>query len=170
MRLSRPEKRDAMSPTLNRRRMEVLDENEFREDVGMLVLTGEGTSWTAGMDLKEYFRETETNGLEGVRKVRELRLVAAPALVPEANRREPEKSGAGLDAYSTRALSRIWKALGRGPRRARRELRRPALLGGWPVSSDAPSGGDASVPRSRPGAADAVGTRSAAPSRPRGRL
>ena len=110
MRLSRPEKRDAMSPTLNRRMMEVLDENEFREDVGVLVLTGEDTSWTAGMDLKEYFRETEKDGLEGVRKARELRLVAAPALVSEANRREPEKSGAGLDAYSTRALSRIWKA------------------------------------------------------------
>lgn len=68
VRLNRPEKRNAMSPALNRRMMEVLDEIEFREDVGVLVLTGEGTSWTAGMDLKEYFRETEKEGLRGVRK------------------------------------------------------------------------------------------------------
>ena len=57
-----------MSPTLNRRMMEVLDELEFRDDVGVLVLTGEGSAWSAGMDLKEYFRETEAQGLEGVRK------------------------------------------------------------------------------------------------------
>jgi len=65
---ARPEKRNAMSPTLNRRMMEVLDELEYRDDVGVLVLGGEGTAWSAGMDLKEYFRETESQGLKGVRK------------------------------------------------------------------------------------------------------
>ncbi|SCB31712.1 p-hydroxycinnamoyl CoA hydratase/lyase [Rhizobium multihospitium] len=65
---NRPEKRNAMSPTLNRRMMEVLDELEFRADVGVLVLSGEGTAWSAGMDLKEYFRETEAHGLQGTRK------------------------------------------------------------------------------------------------------
>ena len=65
---ARPEKRNAMSPTLNRRMAEVLDELEFRDDVGVLVLGGEGTAWSAGMDLKEYFRETEAQGLKGVRK------------------------------------------------------------------------------------------------------
>ncbi len=65
---ARPDKRNAMSPTLNRRMMEVLDELEFRDDVGVLVLGGEGTAWSAGMDLKEYFRETEAQGLGGVRK------------------------------------------------------------------------------------------------------
>ncbi|MGZ8336392.1 MAG: enoyl-CoA hydratase-related protein, partial [Allosphingosinicella sp.] len=39
---NRPEKRNAMSPTLNRRMMEVLDEIEFRDDAGVLVLRGEG--------------------------------------------------------------------------------------------------------------------------------
>ncbi len=68
VRFNRPEKRNAMSPELNRRMMEVLDELEFREDVGVLVLSGEGTAWTAGMDLKEYFRETEAKGLAGVRQ------------------------------------------------------------------------------------------------------
>ena len=65
---NRPEKRNAMSPALNRRMMEVLDELEFRADVGVLVLSGEGTAWSAGMDLKEYFRETEAHGLQGTRK------------------------------------------------------------------------------------------------------
>ncbi len=65
---NRPEKRNAMSPALNRRMMEVLDELEFDDNVGVLVLGGEGTAWQAGMDLKEYFRETEKHGLKGVRK------------------------------------------------------------------------------------------------------
>lgn len=68
VKFNRPEKRNAMSPTLNRRMIEILDELEFRDDVGVLVLTGEGTAWTAGMDLKEYFRETESKGLAGVRQ------------------------------------------------------------------------------------------------------
>ena len=50
---NRPDKRNCMSPTLNRDMMEVLDLLEFRDDVGVLVLSGEGTSWSAGMDLKE---------------------------------------------------------------------------------------------------------------------
>ncbi len=57
-----------MSPALNRRMMDVLDELEFRDDVGVLVLGGQGTAWSAGMDLKEYFRETESQGLRGVRR------------------------------------------------------------------------------------------------------
>jgi len=67
VRFNRPDKRNSMSPALNRRMMEVLDALEFRDDVGVLVLSGEGTAWSAGMDLKEYFRETETKGLGAVR-------------------------------------------------------------------------------------------------------
>ena len=65
--LNRPDKRNCMSPRLNRQMMRVLDELEYRDDVGVLVLTGEGTAWSAGMDLKEYFRETEAQGLKGTR-------------------------------------------------------------------------------------------------------
>lgn len=65
---NRPDKRNAMSPTLNRDMMDVLDLLEHDADVGVLVLTGEGPAWTAGMDLKEYFRETEADGLRGTRK------------------------------------------------------------------------------------------------------
>ena len=68
VRFNRPEKRNAMSPQLNRRMLEVLDELEFRDDVGVLVLTGEGSAWSAGMDLKEYFRETEAKGLGAIRQ------------------------------------------------------------------------------------------------------
>ena len=65
---NRPEKRNCMSPRLNRRMLEVLEELEFREDVGVLVLQGEGTAWSAGMDLKEYFRENEAKGLGATRQ------------------------------------------------------------------------------------------------------
>ncbi|WP_267387089.1 p-hydroxycinnamoyl CoA hydratase/lyase [Sphingomonas sp. GC_Shp_3] len=68
VRFNRPEKRNAMSPTLNRDMMEVLDLLEFRTDVGILVLSGEGVAWSAGMDLKEYFRETEAKGMGATRQ------------------------------------------------------------------------------------------------------
>jgi trans-feruloyl-CoA hydratase/vanillin synthase len=68
VRFNRPDKRNCMSPTLNRRMLEVIEALEFRDDVGVLVLTGEGSAWSAGMDLKEYFRDTEAQGLAGVRK------------------------------------------------------------------------------------------------------
>ncbi|WP_226636636.1 p-hydroxycinnamoyl CoA hydratase/lyase [Novosphingobium profundi] len=64
---NRPEKRNCMSPNLNRRMTEILNELEFREDVGVLVLTGEGTAFSAGMDLKEYFRENEEKGIGATR-------------------------------------------------------------------------------------------------------
>ena len=57
--LNRPDKRNAMSPTLNREMLEVLEELELDDSVGVIVLTGAGDSFTAGMDLKEYFRETD---------------------------------------------------------------------------------------------------------------
>jgi trans-feruloyl-CoA hydratase/vanillin synthase len=57
--LNRPEKRNAMSPTLNREMCDVLETLELDEAVNVLVLTGAGESWTAGMDLKEYFREVD---------------------------------------------------------------------------------------------------------------
>jgi len=56
---NRPEKRNAMSPTLNREMLEALNDLELDEQVRVVVLTGEGTAWSAGMDLKEYFRETD---------------------------------------------------------------------------------------------------------------
>ena len=56
---NRPEKRNAMSPTLNREMREALEALELDEQAGVLILTGAGESWSAGMDLKEYFREVD---------------------------------------------------------------------------------------------------------------
>jgi len=56
---NRPEKRNAMSPTLNKEMIEVLEAIELDAEAQVLVLTGEGDAWTAGMDLKEYFREVD---------------------------------------------------------------------------------------------------------------
>jgi trans-feruloyl-CoA hydratase/vanillin synthase len=68
VKFNRPDKRNCMNPKLNRRMMQVLDELEYRDDAGVLVLSGEGTAWSAGMDLKEYFRENESKGLGAVRQ------------------------------------------------------------------------------------------------------
>jgi feruloyl-CoA hydratase/lyase len=64
---NRPDKRNCMSPTLNDDMNAVLDALEYRDDFGVLVLTGEGTAFSAGMDLKEYFRETEAKGIGATR-------------------------------------------------------------------------------------------------------
>ena len=68
VKFNRPEKRNCMSPKLNRQMLRVITDLEFRDDVGVLVLSGEGTAWSAGMDLKEYFRETEAQGLGAIRQ------------------------------------------------------------------------------------------------------
>lgn len=65
---NRPDKRNCMSPKLNRQMLRVLEELEFRDDVQVLVLSGEGSAWSAGMDLLEYFRESEQQGIHKTRQ------------------------------------------------------------------------------------------------------
>lgn len=62
LRFNRPEKRNAMNPPLNRRMLEALDALEGEESCGVVVLTGAGEAWSAGMDLKEYFRDNDGKG------------------------------------------------------------------------------------------------------------
>jgi feruloyl-CoA hydratase/lyase len=57
--MNRPDKRNAMNPAMNREMNEVLDALEIDDRCGVLVLTGAGESFSSGMDLKEYFRETD---------------------------------------------------------------------------------------------------------------
>jgi trans-feruloyl-CoA hydratase/vanillin synthase len=57
--LNRPEKRNAMSPALNAEMRQVVDALATDERCGVFVLTGAGDAFTAGMDIKEYFRETD---------------------------------------------------------------------------------------------------------------
>ncbi|CDO34078.1 MULTISPECIES: p-hydroxycinnamoyl CoA hydratase/lyase [Novosphingobium] len=65
---NRPDKRNCMSPKLNRQMMRVIEDLEFRDDVQVLVLTGEGVAWSAGMDLLEYFRMNEEKGIGAIRQ------------------------------------------------------------------------------------------------------
>jgi trans-feruloyl-CoA hydratase/vanillin synthase len=57
--LNRPEKRNAMNPQMNRELIEVLDLLELDERCDVLVLCGAGGAFSAGMDINEYFRETD---------------------------------------------------------------------------------------------------------------
>ena len=68
--LNRPDKRNAMNPTLNAEMVDVLQNLDADDDVGVLVLTGAGDSFSAGMDLKEYFREVDVQPEHVQRRVR----------------------------------------------------------------------------------------------------
>ena len=67
--LNRPAKRNAMSPELNREMMSVLDALEVDDRCKVLVLTGAGDLFSAGMDIKEYFREVDKATPIGVMRV-----------------------------------------------------------------------------------------------------
>ena len=57
--LDRPDKRNAMSPALNEEMTDVLVRLEADDRAQVIVLTGSGEAFSAGMDLKEYFREVD---------------------------------------------------------------------------------------------------------------
>jgi trans-feruloyl-CoA hydratase/vanillin synthase len=56
---NRPDKRNAFSAELAFEMMDVLDALEGDDRCGVLVFTGAGEAWSAGMDLKDYFRATD---------------------------------------------------------------------------------------------------------------
>jgi trans-feruloyl-CoA hydratase/vanillin synthase len=62
--LNRPEKRNAMSPTLHHEMVKVLDDLAVDPETRVLVLTGAGDAWCAGQDLKEYFRDLDDKPAE----------------------------------------------------------------------------------------------------------
>jgi feruloyl-CoA hydratase/lyase len=68
--LNRPDKRNAMSPTLNAEMGEVLDAIDAEPEAAVVVLTGAGDAFSAGMDLKEYFRDIDDQPDWVQRKVR----------------------------------------------------------------------------------------------------
>ncbi|GAA4025101.1 p-hydroxycinnamoyl CoA hydratase/lyase [Streptomyces plumbiresistens] len=57
--LNRPEKRNAMSPSLNEDMRDALIAVEGDDRAQVLVLTGVGEAFSAGMDLQEYFRDVD---------------------------------------------------------------------------------------------------------------
>ncbi len=56
---NRPEKRNAMSPTFHLEMAEILTRLENDSDTKLVILTGAGSAYSAGQDLKEYFRELD---------------------------------------------------------------------------------------------------------------
>lgn len=55
---NRSEKKNAMNPPLHREMLSILNELEESEQVDVLILTGSGDSFTAGMDVFECFFDT----------------------------------------------------------------------------------------------------------------
>jgi trans-feruloyl-CoA hydratase/vanillin synthase len=59
-----------MSPQLNAEMFELLEALDADDEVGVVVLSGAGEAFSAGMDLKEYFREVDGAPAHVQRKVR----------------------------------------------------------------------------------------------------
>ncbi len=57
--MNRPEKKNAISVEMAREMVQAMDALETDERCQVLVLTGAGESFSAGMDLKDYFRATD---------------------------------------------------------------------------------------------------------------
>jgi trans-feruloyl-CoA hydratase/vanillin synthase len=68
--LNRPAKRNAMNPAMNAEMVEVLEALDADDACGVLVLTGAGEAFSAGMDLQEYFRDVDVQAEHVQRKVR----------------------------------------------------------------------------------------------------
>jgi trans-feruloyl-CoA hydratase/vanillin synthase len=59
--LNRPDKRNAMAPQLHYDMDDALARLEVDDDVRVVVVSGEGGNFSAGQDLKKFFRELEKN-------------------------------------------------------------------------------------------------------------
>lgn len=62
--LNRPEKRNAMNPQLCFDMVDVLTELDTDDEIEVLVLTGSGEAFSAGMDLREFFRAMDDKPVE----------------------------------------------------------------------------------------------------------
>lgn len=65
--LNRPDKRNAMSPELDREMLDIILSLEGDPETRVLILTGAGDAFCAGMDLKLYFRALEDKPAERIR-------------------------------------------------------------------------------------------------------
>jgi feruloyl-CoA hydratase/lyase len=65
--LNRPDKRNAMSPELDREMLDIILSLEGDPETRVLILTGAGDAFCAGMDLKLYFRALEDKPGERIR-------------------------------------------------------------------------------------------------------
>ncbi|MEW5424801.1 p-hydroxycinnamoyl CoA hydratase/lyase [Amorphus sp. 3PC139-8] len=61
--LNRPEKRNAMSPQLHLDMVEVLETLRDKPDINVVVITGAGKAFCAGMDLNEFFMKNRDDNV-----------------------------------------------------------------------------------------------------------
>lgn len=57
--LNRPEKRNAINPGIVFEMVAAIDDLEMNDEAKVVVITGSGPAFSAGQDLKEYFREPD---------------------------------------------------------------------------------------------------------------
>ena len=62
--LNRPEKKNAMNPRLHDEVTEALEKLRYDDDARVVVITGAGDAFSAGMDLKEFFIELKDKPAE----------------------------------------------------------------------------------------------------------
>lgn len=75
VKLNRPDKRNAMSVGLAEEMNLVLDALEIDDRCGVIILTGVGEAFSAGMDLKDFFRVTD--GVSDIERMRAYRSTRA---------------------------------------------------------------------------------------------
>ena len=68
--LNRPHKRNAINPGIVYSMLKTMEDMETDDRCKVLVLTGAGDAFSAGMDLREYFRGTDNNPKERVKLFR----------------------------------------------------------------------------------------------------
>lgn len=68
--LNRPAKRNCINPAIVYSMCQILDDLESDDRCKVLVLTGAGDAFSAGMDLREYFRDTDGKPAERVKLFR----------------------------------------------------------------------------------------------------
>ena len=68
--LNRPDKKNAMSPQLHKDMTAALEDLRYNDDAAVIVITGMGTTFCAGQDLKEFFHELKGKPAEYDRVLR----------------------------------------------------------------------------------------------------
>jgi len=61
---NRPHKKNAMNPQLHKDMTAVLEQLRYDQTARVLVITGSGDSFSAGMDLKEFFHDLKDKPIE----------------------------------------------------------------------------------------------------------
>lgn len=66
---NRPDKKNAMNPQLHEDMTKALEDLRYNDEVAVLVITGAGNSFCAGMDLKEFFHALKGKNPHGYDRV-----------------------------------------------------------------------------------------------------